>query len=177
MAWTPMYLEREDVKTLNDWLNQEEEIAFLISNGHKSWIAKHQHQILSDFDDSNYCLVEYNLWHIPSGPLPFLQDFGEAKEITDPFRGWIEGRTGANSKVPYFGAGHPGIISLQVRTSKSHEIPLSNFGWIGNHYRIIGNGAQDSTEKFWKKLKGTIKKMSEQIPRCNYELGKKEIFA
>lgn len=177
MAWTPLYLQKQDIKTLNDWLNQEGEIAFLVSNGNKSWIAKKQYEILPDLDNPDFGFLQYNLWHIPSGSLPLLQNNGEPKEIIDPFEGWIESRTGANSKVPYFGAGHPGIISLDIRISNSHEIPISNFGWIGNHYKIIGNGAQDSTVKFWNKLKRSIKKLSKQIPRGNYESGKNEIYA
>ncbi len=81
MAWLPMYLLDKDVEFLNDWLDQEEEIAFLISNGPKTWIAKKEHNSLSDMgiqlfgDGHNFAIpnyAEYNLWHIPSGQLPLL---------------------------------------------------------------------------------------------------------
>ncbi|HYG50877.1 MAG TPA: hypothetical protein VD905_08230 [Flavobacteriales bacterium] len=199
MAWTPMYLLREDIAFLNDWLNQEEEIAFLISQGHKKWIARKQHDILTDigtqkFDDGyDFVIldfVEYNLWHISSGPLPLLEsnsggvklkfnkkDWNDDGKITDPWSGWTEIRTGANSRIPYFGAGHPGIIHLEIKTSDNGEIPMSSFGWIGNHYKIIGNGADQTTEKFWNKLKRMVKKIGIQIPRGNLTEGKKEIYA
>ena len=39
MAWLPMYLHGNDLELLREWLNAEKEIAFLISNGERKWIA------------------------------------------------------------------------------------------------------------------------------------------
>ncbi|MFC6999045.1 hypothetical protein [Rufibacter roseus] len=180
MAWLPMYLAQQDVELLNNWLNQEEELAFLVSNGNRKWIAKKEHDIRVDLATQKSGLghVEYNLWHVPSGPLPLLDLASAASaQITDPWAGWTEVRPGANSVIPYFGAGHPGVIHLEVKITDEGEIPISNFGWIGNHYKIIGNGADKTTEKFWNKLKRMAKKDATQIPRCNDSRGKKEIYA
>ena len=199
MAWTPMYLLREDVAFLNDWLNQEDEIAFLTSQGEKKWIATKQHNIIGDIGTQKIGqshdfvipnFVEYNLWHVPSGPLPLLEsntggvklkfgndDWNNEGKISNPWSGWTEIRTGANSRIPYFGAGHPGVIHLGIKISDSEEIPMSSFGWIGNHYKIIGNAADQTTEKFWNKLKRMVKKIGTQIPRSNSPEGKKEIYA
>jgi hypothetical protein len=185
MAWLPMYLLEKDVEFLNDWLNQEEEIAFLVSDGQKRWIAKEEHNILADigtqlFGDGHGFLipnfVEYELWHVPSGHLPLL-DSNEDGKIDNPWLGWTELRTGVNSRIPYFGAGHPGVIHLEIKLPHDEEIRMSNFGWIGNHYKIIGNGAEPTTEKFWNKLRRMAKKVGTQIPRCNVSDGKKEVFA
>ncbi len=54
---------------------------------------------------------------------------------------------------------------------------MSNFGWIGNHYKIVGNGAEQTTKKFWNKLRRIAKKIGTQIPRSNDPEGKKEVFA
>jgi len=197
MAWIPMYLMKQDVEYLNDWLNQEEEIAFIVSNGDRNWIAQKQHTIITDIgkqifagehDTTMRNCVEYHLWHVPSGPLPILggsigglkfknEDWNHEGKILNPWTGWTEIRTGANSRVPYFGAGHPGVINLEIRISETDEIPISTFGWIGNHYKIIGDSADPSTEKFWHKLKRMVKKVSIQIPRSNNLEAKKEIFA
>jgi hypothetical protein len=195
MAWTPMYLLREDLKYLNDWLNQEDEIAFLVSNRESKWIAKKQHDIISEIgtqifeDGDDFTIpdfVEYNLWHIPSGQLPLIggtklkfskEDWSYDDKIFDPWTGWKETRSGANPRIPYFGAGHPGVIHLEIKVSDHDEIPMSSFGWIGNHYKMIGNAADQTTEKFWNKLKRMIKKIGKQIPRSNATDGKKEIFA
>lgn len=210
MAWIPMYLLDKDVEFLNDWLNQEEEIAFLVSAGHRRWIAKKEHAILPDIgkqlsehEEAEYEIwgndkldlsipdfVEYQLWHIPSGPLPLLdankggvklkfkkEDWEDDGKVDNPWLGWTEIRTGANSRIPYFGAGHPGVFHLEINLPHDKEIQMSNFGWIGNHYKIIGNGANQSTEKLWNKLRRMVKKVATQIPRSNNSNGKKEIYA
>lgn len=188
MAWLPMYLLDKDIDFLNNWLNQEEEIAFLVSNGHKKWIAQKEHNIKADIGTKK--IAEYNLWHVPSGQLPLLdankdsvklkfgkEDWDNDGKVENPWLGWTEISTGANSRIPYFGAGHPGVIHLELNLPYDQEIRMSNFGWIGNHYRIIGNGANQSTEKFWGKLKRMAKKVATQIPRSNHPIGKKEVFA
>jgi len=190
-----MYLLRDDVALLNNWLNQEDEIAFLVSRGRKKWIATKQHNILgeigiptfgqdNDLEITSYS-AQYNLWHIPSGPLPLLADnlsvskegWQYDSEIFDPWAGWTELRTGANTRVPYFGPGHKGIINLDIRISNNGEIPMSHFQWIGNHYRRIGHATDETTDKFWAKLKRMVKKVSTQIPRKNATEWKKEIYA
>jgi hypothetical protein len=189
MAWTPMYLLSEDVAILNDWLNQEDEIAFLVSNGKNKWIATKQHDIMGDIEKQKFGktnFAEYKLWHVPSGPLPLSWTRGVIKskqhseddvKISNPWAGWTEIMIGANSRVPYFGAGHPGVISLVIKISNDGEIPMSSFGWIGNHYKIIGNAADPTTEMFWNKLKRMVKKIGTHIPRSNSAGGKKEIYA
>ena len=175
-----MYLAQQDVELLNNWLNQEDELAFLASNGGSKWIAQKEHDILTDLNTqvSGLGRVEYNLWHVPSGALPLLGLNSELSTIVaDPWTGWTELRPGANPTVPYFGAGHPGVISLKIKFSASGEIPMSDFSWIGNHYRIIGNGADKVTEKFWNRLRRMAKNKAMQVPRCNHHDRKKEIFA
>lgn len=194
MGWLPLYLVYEDVEFLNDWLNQEEEIAFLVSNGPSKWIAKKQHDIIADLQQQkldgyihgNY--LNYRLWHIPSGPLPlfgsgngklrFHKEDWDENNIKDPWAGWTELQAGADSSVPYFGAGHPGIIRLKIHLSHDKkEIPMSDFQWIGNHYKIIGSAADKSTEKFWNRLRRMTKKIGTHIPRGNRQEGKNEIYA
>ena len=162
MAWIPLYADDNDFTVICEWLNREEEIAFLVSHGAKKWIAKRVIEALS--------AGEHTLWHIPSGPLPLLGATDEEPESTveDPWKGWTEKRTGANFLIPYFGAGHPGVITLAVNSEgydASGSIGLSAFGWIGNRYRIIGSGAHQSTEKYWLRLKRWIAKQAIKIPR------------
>ena len=188
MAWTPLYLEVNDVEILNNWLNDNEEIAFLVVNGTGKWIAKMKHNILADNGTQtigsrgmNFLIpnfIQYNLWHIPSGQLPLLGDGAPDSFIDDPWSGWTENRQGFNQNVPYFGVGHVGIIGLNIKLAdKKDAIPISYFDWIGNHYKMIGFGADKSTELFWKKLKRMLKKTATQIPRCNDSERKKEVFA
>ena len=186
-----MYLLKSDVELLNDWLNNEDEIAFLVPNGSKKWIAKKQYDILADSNLPNQSSIyqQYSLWHVPSGSLPLLGSnrgfasliFNEKdsveEKITDPWNGWTEARTGANPNRPYFGPGHPGVFQLDIKLFPDGEIPISGIQWIGNHYKIIGNGADKSTEFFWNKMRRMAKKIATQIPRCNDGKGRNEIFA
>lgn len=192
MGWLPLYLVHEDVEFLNDWLNQEEEIAFLVSNGPSKWIAEKQHDIIADMQQQNaegYIngnYLNYSLWHIPSGPLPlfgsgnnklrFHKEDWDESSIKDPWNGWTELRAGADSEMPFFGA-HPGVIRLSIHLSQNNAIPMSDFQWIGNHYKIIGSTADRSTEKFWNKLRRMAKKIGTHIPRENKPEQKNEIYA
>jgi len=162
MPWFPIYADREDFEFLIDWLNNEDDIAFIVPNGHKSWIANKE---LNNFSNERLCL-----WHVPSGALPLLR--GDTAQpdgiIENPWGGWTEERTGANPNNPYFGSGHPGIIWLNVRYESNEDkdtIGLSSFGWIGNWYRIIGQAAPAATEKWWQRLRRWVKKSSVRIPR------------
>ena len=69
----------------------------------------------------------------------------------------LEGKkTGANPKVPYFGAGHPGVYWLNARTESTYNsdcLGLSSFEWIGNWYKAIGIEAHPATKKWWERLK------------------------
>jgi hypothetical protein len=199
MAWLPFYALEKDIEFLNDWLNQEEEIAFLISQGKGYWKAVKAHEIPFDIGNQKTTFegtvfvtpnrAEYALWHIPSGALPLITPKSKGKPrftkddwndsiISDPWKGWQEEITGANSVIPYFGAGHPGVFHLEIKTSHAdNEIPMSNFGWIGNHYKIIGSAADKTTEKFWNKLRRMVKKVSSHIPRANNPQSKPEIYA
>jgi hypothetical protein len=152
-----MYVDETDVAGLLSDLNSDEEIAFLVADGPGKWIARRS---LESLGDGTWCL-----WHLPSGPLPLLPaaGFGVSLDelrptesfVEDPWSGWKELRPGADRDRPYFGAGHPGVVDLDVRTWSRHEggIGLSSFGWIGNHYRVLGRGAAKATEAWWTRLR------------------------
>jgi len=162
MPWIPIYADDTDFQVLHGWLNQNEEIAFVISDGPSRWRAVHT---VPSIDSRRICL-----WHIPSGPLPLLHPHPSKRidSITDPWSGWSGLRDGADKSCPYFGAGHPGVFWLNHWPHGRREpqnIGLSSFEWIGNRYSVIGSPAPEVTEKFWQRLRRWIKKMAIQIPR------------
>lgn len=188
MPHLSLYLLREDILFVNDWLNAEEEIAFLVSVGEGRWVARREHAIVPDIGTQRFGgsgiwpgAAEYYLWHIPSGPLPLPRPTGstgvklrirpgtseEELHVRDPWGGWNEMRAGANRRIPWLGPGPVGAVHLTIHEHENEEIPLSGFGWIGNHYRIIGNAAPAVTMKFWKRLRGMAKKVGSAIPRGN----------
>jgi len=161
MAWLPLYIDHDDAMQLLGLLNADSEIAFIVADGPKKWVAR---QKLPVIPGRRVCL-----WHVPSGHLPLLTSDGAARTVSDPWTGWTELRTGADPTTPYFGAGHPGIIWWNIRLesrSSSSGIGLSSFEWIGNHYRIIGSGAEPSTEAWWAGLRKSVRKQkAKRVPR------------
>ena len=161
MPSLPFYATEQDFQHIFSYLNDEEDVAFLVADGAGRWIARKNQDYIG--------YARYCIWHIPSGPLPLLRiDGKENGLVEDPWQGWQEERTGADSSHPYFGSGHPGIIWLNAKaksTNRNIGIGLSSFEWIGNWYRIIGRPAPEITEKFWKRISRTIKKGAVRIPR------------
>jgi hypothetical protein len=172
-----MYLLNDDVSLLVEHLDNDAELAWLASNGPGRWIAALHHPPLAR---------RMGLWHAPSGPLPLLSedpDEGAPDWIYDPWSGWQERGAGSDSDTPYFGAGHPGVYWLNLRTArnrpgKTAEIGLSSFEWIGGHYRQIGSAPSPSTERHWKALRRWAGKVAVKIPRTGDPQGPaSEIFA
>src|SRR5215469_7465807 len=109
MPWLPMYTDEVDVRELLNLLNRHPDIAFIVSNGPGRWIARSE---MPSVSDSRYCI-----WHTPSGPLPLIGPQGCPQNVVNsPWEGWQELRPGADIRVPFFGAGHPGVIWWNVKT-------------------------------------------------------------
>jgi len=142
--------DEDDFRLVLGHLNSDPEVAFIVRDGPGRWRAVPG---LEQFDVDRIAL-----WHVPSGPLPLLAaEHGQpAEAIDDPWRGWSERYPGADRSTPYFGAGHPGIIWLDHNPEgpgTRHGVGISEFGWIGNYYWILGRRADPATEKFWKELR------------------------
>jgi len=166
MPWLPMYLVSQDAPPLLALLNEDPDLAFLVTAGAGRWIA---HSRVPDLS-----LGRTALWNVPSGPLPLLgTTASDADEVVaDPWAGWTENRKGADPAVPYFGAGHPGVIwsnlRIQARDVDS-TCGLSSFEWIGNRYAGIGSAATTRTERWWKSLRGRVRKITHRVPRARLD--------
>lgn len=164
MPWMPFYLSGDDALLLLSFLNQSDDLAFIVSDGDGRWKA------VNTIPKLEFCRLA--LWNVPSGPLPLLRRGNESdSQIENPWAGWNEERAAADPGLPYFGAGHPGIIWLNLRPNRLDTstgalvIGLSSFEWIGNHYRIIGNPASPFTEKLWRGLRNFFRKNGNKVPR------------
>lgn len=152
---------------LIEWFNQAPEIAFIVSDGPQHWKAVPS---VPNVADGDICM-----WHVPSGPLPLLtgpRHNDPIEQVVSPWEGWREKRPGADRSKPYFGAGHPGVMWLNLRfvsrsiAEKPGAIGMSGIQWIGNRYKMIGNAAKRETEQFWKRLHRFIVSNSTRIPRA-----------
>jgi hypothetical protein len=161
MPWIPMYLATGDVTIVSAMLNADEAVAFLVADGPKRWKAVSSLPTLP--------LGRTGMWHILSGPLPLLTVDGQGDEqVRDPFSGWNELHAGTDPTTPYFGAGHPGVIWLNLCLSAKERNSaggMSSFEWIGNRYSRIGNPATMATELWWKSLRRRIQKIAKKVPR------------
>ncbi len=143
MAYIYFSIRIEHAPTLLDWLNRDDELAFVVSDGPDRWRAVHKLDMLLD--------GKLTLWHIPGG---LLFDGGR-EPIKDPFSGWATQHPGVDASEPYFGPGHPAIIHLDLKILSRGG---SKAGWIGNHYRVIGQGATSETERWWRRFRSFLKR-------------------
>jgi len=171
MPWLPMYVNKDDASLLLTLLNEDTDIAYIISNGKKKWRVI---ETIENLEDGRYCI-----WHVSSGPLPLVGGFRKDTYVKNPWSGWKEKKTGADPTQPYFGSGHPSIIWLNLFTHSTREpnkIGLSSFEWIGNHYKSIGRPAPDITKKWWRILRKSIAKVSIKLSRVDDQKLKNEIY-
>jgi hypothetical protein len=102
-------------------------------------------------------------------------------QVHNPFSGWNELRTGADPTTPYFEAGHPDVIWLNLRLhpkERNSACGMSSFEWIGNHYGITGNPAMKTTELWWSSLRRRIQSIAKKVPRQTLSSpNRREIFA
>src|ERR1700683_2356509 len=101
-----MSLNDLDARTLLTWLTNSSEIGFLVSHGARRWKAVREISVPPDYP--------LNVWPVPSGPLPLLSERrgNPSEQINSPWEGWFERRPGADARLPYFGAGHPGVLTV-----------------------------------------------------------------
>lgn len=172
--------DNKDLRLILSRLNNDPEIAFIVSDGKSKWIAKNQTNHLDD--------GRYYLWHIPSGKLPLFKKGGgdilgkhlrnrmnipkrpvvEAGWIEKPFEGWKELCPCSNPTIPFFGS-TPIIVEFIVQTNGTEtpkSIGLSAFGWIGNRYCVIEKPATKEMGNWWRRMNQWISKTAiEKIPR------------
>lgn len=162
MPWIPLYLYENDSSALVDWLNNEQEIAFIVRVGesgrHHSWKAVGRVESLPD--------GKHLLWHVSGGPLPLpAADWRDPGDIiADPWAGWTERRAGAEPGVPWLG-NPANVFSLDLHAGTPGKVGMSAFGWIGQRYRSLGNAALPSTERWWRRLRTWVRQNSILIPR------------
>jgi len=170
MPWLPIYADEEDFQFILDWLNRNDEIAFIISGGAKQWRAV---RTIPSFHSHRVCL-----WHVPSGPLPLhYSRYAKPGQVVDPWDGWTELRSGADNTNPYFGPSYPGVIWFN-NGRRPNTICLSSFEWAGNLHAKSGCPAPETTTKFWATLRNWTKKNAVRITRYGpLESPRPEIWA
>jgi len=164
MAEILIYMVEDDVPILVDWLNGEENVAWVLKVAQVGCLYRWQafHTIAS------VAPGEYCLWHtqfqrltIPSGS-PRVMDTA----ILDPFLGWNQWLDHDRAQTPWFGALHPGPFHF-CYNPKGHEAPnsigRSGFSWLADYFRPIGHGADLDSKKWWQRLRRFVKKETVRV--------------
>ncbi len=159
MPWLPFYATKDDLEQVYTLLGDD--IVGLYGDGPGRWRARTDRKPPVD--------RRTLLWHVTGGALPLYHPRERPlPDIPDPFAGWAERQAGANPHQPYFGAGHPAIFALNLRTTQREPgsvCGLSSFGWIGNRYGRIGSPAPKATKNRWAKLQRDIRQVAVKVPR------------
>ncbi|NJL38552.1 MAG: hypothetical protein HC840_01455 [Leptolyngbyaceae cyanobacterium RM2_2_4] len=163
MPWLPFFADDQDAEILLNWLNSEDEIAFIVleqdqDSCQRRWKAVNT---LARFTEQNY-----SLWYIPAGSL-FLKTDMKQCEI-DPWKGWIEKRPNSHSRPTCFGRGSSAEVRLELRLrhrpyseeerrslpqlvsyyiGNTDLLPISSFQWVDNYYT-----APSQTWHWWTRL-------------------------
>jgi hypothetical protein len=157
-GYLPFYAAPDDVSLLQERLNADSEIAFIVRDGPGRWKASWR------VDDLRGKTM---LWHVPAGPLPLLHPEGPDTVIEDPFAGWNEERPGMDRSVPYFGYGWPACILLRLWIPGWQRLPpdflhISSFTW---HGRAAGL-SPPPTRRWWQRLRGWVGRHATRVTRC-----------
>lgn len=177
MPSIPFYADDSDFLGIVEYLNADDDIAFIVSAGPKSWKAVSKVNF-------HHLQEKIQLWHIAGGPLPLVDQSRQGKTIKDPFSGWEDPSPSDldHRRTPYFGPGCPVIFELVISAEGKRDnnaIGISTLGWIGNHYSKIGNPAPESTKEVWERLRKWISKNSKKkITRSGpLDQGTKDVYA
>ena len=155
MPSIPFYALDVDLDLVLTHLNADPEITFIVADGPRRWRAVERRDGIP--------AGHFLLWHRPGGSPPLVGP-GKDGVIRDPMAGWEERAASAIPGVPFFGS-VPMIISWDVAREKSGAVPMSAFGWIGDRYRAIGQGASKETTRWWKALQRWVGQHTREFPR------------
>jgi len=152
----PFYALNADLEVVLAYLNDDPAIAFIVADGARRWRGIERRAAIP--------AGHHLLWHRPGGSPPLVGP-GKDEVIRDPMAGWEERAASAIPGVPFFGS-VPMIISWDVARETGRAVPMSAFGWIGDRYRAIGQGASRDTTKWWKALQRWVGQQSREFPRA-----------
>ncbi|HEY9882408.1 MAG TPA: hypothetical protein V6C98_02245, partial [Thermosynechococcaceae cyanobacterium] len=89
------FADEQDAKVLLNWLNAEDEIAFIVSD--QTQVSRQRRwKAIRSID--RFIEEKYSLWHVPTGSLPLLTKTWQDQIISNPWDGWIEECPGADSR-------------------------------------------------------------------------------
>jgi hypothetical protein len=173
-----MYLDHADLALLEQFLNDDDQIIYVVKTG-ESQVQTLKSQTLppsmktyeSQFQTFKSLTLQpfmhCTLWHLPCGEIPADCRDSQGRITIDPYIKHL-GAIGLDLQV------RPGIcqtfvprpngVGHELSTFESEiAIGRSDFGWVGNKYSIIGKKANPETERWWKHLRRWVSKHATKV--------------
>jgi hypothetical protein len=155
-----VYLDAPDLSLLQEFLNDEGDIAFILPSRNGTFEMKDSVKL-----EPNH---KYTLWHVPSGPVPADCRDAQGQIAVDPTRGVHPGAIDLRLEVS------PGKYQQLIRRSHGdgYELKLfddttaigrSGFGFLGNKFNLVGKGAHPSTVRWWQRLRRWVSKHGRRV--------------
>jgi hypothetical protein len=157
------YVDEADVELVQERLNADPEIAFIVPEGPGHWRAVWR------LEDARGKTL---LWHVPAGPLPLLSSGGAPDTVIEnPFAGWRELRRGFHDSIPYFGPSEPRTLLLELippgwRGLPLDWMPVSGVSWFG---RGSSRRPHPSTRQWWQRFRSWLRRHARLVEREGFE--------
>jgi hypothetical protein len=167
-----MYLDVPDLLVVQEFLNAEEEIVFVLPSEHGNYVKAKRVALQVN--------AGYTIWHLPSGDIPQDCRDPDGSIVADPWAKWQVGAIRLRLEVC------PGKYQTFIRRSSEQGYDLatfedtsaigrSGFNWIGNRFSVIGEKANPDTMRWWKRLRrwvsGNAKKVTSYGPLHSEDSG------
>jgi hypothetical protein len=159
------YITKRDAEIIRQWLNLEPCIVWIVkreqTDHEYTWQAL---DVLPEIQPQ-----AYSLWHRQSGELNIPSGSVDVpdKIVADPYAGWTQRLDTLDATTPWFGRNLPGPYHFrfaEMGKEAPGSIARSDFSWLGDYFRPIGQGASVETRAWWRRLGRFVRKNSTAIP-------------
>jgi hypothetical protein len=155
-----MYLDVPDLLVIQEFLNADKEIVFVVPSEHGSYLTTKPIALQAN--------AGYTMWHVPSGDIPRDCLNPDGKIVADPWAKWHVGAIRLRLEVC------PGKYQTFVPMSSGRGYDLamfqdgsaigrSSFDWVGNKFSVIGKKANPGTVRWWQRLRRWVSKKAQKV--------------
>jgi len=164
MAEIILHMVDEDTDILRDWINGNNDVAWIVKVRQEGCI--YRWQAVSQVD--SITPGEHCIWHRQSERLTIPSGNSRLKDgiVADPFLGWDQRLDTDVAQLPWFGSLAPGPFWLHYRAEgreRAGAIGRSGVGWLANYFRQIGKPAAPAPQKWWAQLRRFVQKQAVAI--------------
>jgi len=159
------YATRTDADRIRRWINAEDAVAWIVLDAREGTTYRWKAVDVIDTIEPQ----DYALWHKSSTRINIPARSLDVRDtiVLDPYQGWLQELEEEDETTPWFGDSLPGPYQLHFREEgreKPGSLARSGFFWLGDHFRMIGQGASPDARRWWNRLRRWVRKESTAIP-------------